>query len=258
MPARAPASIDMLQTVIRSSIESARMAEPRYSMTWPVPPPMPSRAITARTTSLAVTPGRSVPSTVTASVLGGCCSRLCVARTCATSLVPMPNASAPNAPCVLVWLSPQTMTSPGCVTPQLRADDVDDPLPVGAERVQLDAEVGAVLLQRRDLQRRRVVEHRDLPVAPARGGGRRVIHGGHRPLGAPHLEAALAQPGEGLRRGDLVDQVQVDVEDGRRVGAGGAHQVGLPDLLEHRARFHGPTLPPRPGRRPVTTARPNR
>ncbi len=33
MPARAPASIDMLQTVIRSSIDSARIALPRYSMT---------------------------------------------------------------------------------------------------------------------------------------------------------------------------------------------------------------------------------
>src|SRR6185369_12801065 len=31
MPARAPASIDMLQTVIRPSIDSARMASPRYS-----------------------------------------------------------------------------------------------------------------------------------------------------------------------------------------------------------------------------------
>jgi hypothetical protein len=29
----------------------------------------------------------------------------------------MPKASAPNAPCVLVWLSPQTMVMPGCVTP---------------------------------------------------------------------------------------------------------------------------------------------
>ena len=33
MPARAPASIDMLQTVIRPSIESERIADPRYSTT---------------------------------------------------------------------------------------------------------------------------------------------------------------------------------------------------------------------------------
>ena len=41
MPARAPPSIDMLQTVMRPSISSARMAEPVYSRTVPVPPPMP-------------------------------------------------------------------------------------------------------------------------------------------------------------------------------------------------------------------------
>ena len=35
MPARAPASIDMLQIVIRASIDRASTALPRYSMTWP-------------------------------------------------------------------------------------------------------------------------------------------------------------------------------------------------------------------------------
>ena len=29
----------------------------------------------------------------------------------------MPKASAPNAPCVAVWESPQTMVMPGCVRP---------------------------------------------------------------------------------------------------------------------------------------------
>ena len=33
----------------------------------------------------------------------------------------MPNASAPNAPCVEVWLSPQTIVIPGCVEPELGA-----------------------------------------------------------------------------------------------------------------------------------------
>ena len=63
MPARAPASIDMLQTVIRSSMRSARMASPVYSMTYPVPPSVPILPMMARMTSLAVTPGGSSPST---------------------------------------------------------------------------------------------------------------------------------------------------------------------------------------------------
>ena len=60
-PARAPPSIDMLQMVIRCSIESASIAEPRYSKTWPVPPATPIRASRLRITSLAVTPGCEPP-----------------------------------------------------------------------------------------------------------------------------------------------------------------------------------------------------
>ena len=44
-------------------------------------------------------------------------SRVWVASTCSTSLVPMPWASAPKAPWVLVWLSPQTTVMPGSVAP---------------------------------------------------------------------------------------------------------------------------------------------
>ena len=117
MPARAPASIDMLHTVIRPSIESDRIAEPRYSMIEPIPPPVPMRAMIERTRSLAVTPAPSDPSTVMAIVPGFTCGSVCVASTCSTSLVPIPNARAPNAPCVEVWLSPHTIVSPGWVRP---------------------------------------------------------------------------------------------------------------------------------------------
>ena len=40
-----------------------------------------------------------------------------MARTISTSLVPIPNASAPNAPCVLVCESPHTIVIPGWVSP---------------------------------------------------------------------------------------------------------------------------------------------
>ena len=116
-PARAPASIDMLQTVMRPSIDRAAIAAPRYSITEPIPPPVPIVAMIARITSFAVTPAGSSPSTVTAMVPGRCWGSVWVASTCSTSLVPMPNASAPNAPWVDVWLSPHTMVMPGCVRP---------------------------------------------------------------------------------------------------------------------------------------------
>ena len=40
-----------------------------------------------------------------------------LAKTISTSDVPTPNATAPSAPCVEVWLSPQTMVMPGWVMP---------------------------------------------------------------------------------------------------------------------------------------------
>ncbi len=117
MPARAPASMLMLQMVMRPSMESERMAEPAYSMTQPVAPSVPILPMMARIMSLAVTPCGSLPSTEMRKVVGLDCGSVCVASTCSTSLVPMPKASAPNAPCVEVCESPQTMVMPGLVRP---------------------------------------------------------------------------------------------------------------------------------------------
>ena len=50
------------------------------------------------------------------------------------------------------------------------------------------------------------------------------------------LQAALAQALEGLRRGDFVDQVQVDVEQRRRAGLL-VDDVRVPDLFDDGARF---------------------
>ena len=67
--------------------------------------------------SFAVTFGGRSPSNRTRIERGRLWGRHCVASTCSTSDVPTPNASAPNAPCVEVWLSPQTIVIPGCVSP---------------------------------------------------------------------------------------------------------------------------------------------
>ena len=107
----------MLHTVMRPSIDRPRIAEPRYSMIEPIPPAVPMRAMIDSTTSFAVTPAGRSPSTVTAIVPGRAWGSVWVASTCSTSLVPIPKASAPNAPCVDVWLSPHTIVMPGSVRP---------------------------------------------------------------------------------------------------------------------------------------------
>ena len=64
-----------------------------------------------------------------------------------------------------------------------------------------------------------------------------VVLGGERQVGAADRAAGQPQAVEGLRAGDLVHEVQVDVEQvGLALGA--AHDVGVPDLLGERAA-HG-------------------
>ncbi len=62
MPARPPPSIVMLHTVMRPSIESASIAGPAYSTTWPAAPSVPIWPIVPRIRSFAVTPWPSAPS----------------------------------------------------------------------------------------------------------------------------------------------------------------------------------------------------
>ncbi len=78
---------------------------------------MPVWVISVSTMSLAVTPAGNDPLMVTAIVFGLACISVWVASTCSTSDVPMPKAIAPNAPWVLVWLSPHTIVMPGWVRP---------------------------------------------------------------------------------------------------------------------------------------------
>ena len=102
---------------MRPSIESSRTASPAYSITCPLAPSVPICPMMPSARSLAVTPSGNAPRTSIRMVFGLRCGRHCVAKTCSTSEVPIPKASAPKAPWVLVWLSPQTIVIPGCVTP---------------------------------------------------------------------------------------------------------------------------------------------
>jgi hypothetical protein len=107
---------------------------------------------------------------------------------------------------------------------QLGADHVHDALAARADRVDRHAELAAVLLERLDLHAREV-------VADLRGGVRAVrrdvvVGRRERPIRPPHAAARQAQALECLRRGDLVHQVKVDVEQP------GADLVLVPDLVE--------------------------
>ena len=62
MPARAPASIDMLQIVMRPSIVSASIGAPAYSIACPTAPAALIWPIVPRIRSLAVTPKPGSPS----------------------------------------------------------------------------------------------------------------------------------------------------------------------------------------------------
>ena len=99
----------------------------------------------------------------------------------------------------------------GLGEPELRTDDVDDALARVVHRVQADAELGAVLPQRLHLGAAHRIGDRQQRV----GGRDVVVLGGQRQVRPPHAAAVQPQPVEGLRRGDLVDEVEVDVEQVR-------------------------------------------
>ncbi len=124
----------------------------------------------------------------------------------------MPNASAPNAPCVAVWLSPQTTVMPGCVSPCSGPMTCTMPCLLAVEAVAGNAELLAVRLQLRDLRRGDLIDDRQA----TRRGRNAVIDGREGQIRPAHFQPALAQARERLRRSDFVHQVQIDVDQRRR------------------------------------------
>ncbi len=116
----------------------------------------------------------------------------------------------------------------------LGADDVHDALAGGVEVVERNPVAMGVLHQQLHLAPGDRVGDRQVPVA----GGHIVVHGGHGQVGAPHPAPGQSQPLERLRRGDLMHQVQVDVEQPRLVPGRFLHQVRIPELAAERATGH--------------------
>ena len=115
----------------------------------------------------------------------------------------------------------------------LGPDDVDDALAGVAHRVQRDPELRGVLAQHLDLAGRDRIGDRLVDVRRRHV----VVLGGDGELGSADVPSGQAQPVERLRAGDLVDEVEVDVEQVRLAGRR-AHDVAVPDLLRQRLGWH--------------------
>ncbi len=117
------------------------------------------------------------------------------------------------------------------------SDDVDDALIGRLHVVEFDAEVGAVFAERFDLAGGYLVD--DVEAVFDAAGGDVVVDCRDSAVGPAELAASHAEAVEGLRAGDLVDEVQVDVED-RGFACGLGDEVLLPDFFEESFRCaHG-------------------
>ncbi len=126
----------------------------------------------------------------------------------------------------------------GLGQPELRPDDMHDALVDAAQRVQHDAVLGAVLPQSGDLRGRQRVRDRPGPGDVQADGGNVMVHRGDRQVGPPYLAAGQVKALERLGRGDLVHQVQVNVEE-RWLAVRAGHDVAVPDLVKEACSHVG-------------------
>ena len=158
-----------------------------------------------------------------------------MARTCPTSLADSESQRAYRAMSARVAVAADDGLT-GLRNPRFRADDVDDAPLRALQTKQLHAEGGAVFLELTDLFGGRVDRDRHATEHLLGARRSRVIHGRQGEIGAADRQAALAQDRKSLRRGDLMDQVQVDIQDSRCIGRLSGDLVLVPDLFEHRLR----------------------
>jgi hypothetical protein len=112
---------------------------------------------------------------------------------------------------------------------KLGSDNVDDALLGRLDIEEFDAEVGAIFSQRFDLLVGNLID--DVETVCDAAGGDVVIYRGDGSVGAAQLATSHAETVEGLRAGDLVDQMQIDVENAR-LACGFNDKMLLPYLFE--------------------------
>ncbi len=214
------------------------MAEPAYSMTWPVAPSVPILPMMSRMMSLAVTPKGSSPSTVMRKVLGfDLRQRLGGHDVLDFAGADSEGESSEGSVSAGVGVSADDGHA-GLGGSELGSDHVDDALRGVLDVEEFDTEVGAVLAEGVDLRGRDLVD--DVEAVVGAGGGDVVVDRGDGAVRTTKLAASHAEAVEGLRTGDLVDQVEVDVED-RGLACGLGYEVLLPDFFEEClwCRGHG-------------------
>src|SRR5579863_424298 len=122
----------------------------------------------------------------------------------------------------------------------LRPDNVDDALAAIVLIIIFDAEFTGVLGHLLDLQ----PAFRILDALGAVGGLDIVVDHGERLLRRADLAAGHPEPLESLRAGHFVNEVPVDIDEARAVGAG-LDDVVVPDFIVKRAGL-GHSMLPRP------------
>jgi hypothetical protein len=143
-PLLAPASIDMLHTVMRASIESARMAAPAYSIVKPVPPKAPIFAMRPAPSPSSARPRPSAPSMVTRIVLRLPLPERLRGEHVRDFEAPMPNASAPRGAVGRGVRVAADERHAGLRDALLRPDHVDDALALVVHREDGDARAFAL------------------------------------------------------------------------------------------------------------------
>ena len=189
IPALAPPSIDMLQIVMRPAIESERIVLPRYSITWPVAPPVPIRAMMPRMMSLAVTPDGKVAVDVDRHRLGAILGKGLSGEDVLDLGGADPEGEGTKGTVgrgVRVAADDQ---HPWLGDALLGPDDVDDAGTGIVEAEEGDAELLAVSNQCLDLNLR----HRIGDPQMAVGGWHAVIDRGERQIGSAHRTAVQPQ-----------------------------------------------------------------
>ena len=97
---------------------------------------------------------------------------------------------------------------------------------------QVDAKIGTVLLHLRNLIGGAFADYCQILETDARDSRSRVVHRRQRELGMPDGEVQFLQESKRLRCCNLVDQVQVDVQNGRRVMRLRRYDVLRPDFFK--------------------------